>query len=409
MTAPAEQDDTPRCQPADRLPSLRAALLCDFLEEGWPSMDLIGEMLARFLGAGQGGDICADLLRPRLRRRFSQVPFLGRGQFLWNADRLVNRFSDYPRWLRQRIHDYDVFHVVDHSYSQLVHVLPPHRTVVTCHDLDTFRCLLEPDPQKRPKWFRTITRRILEGLQKSAHVIAVSGATRDELLRYGLLPPERISVIPNGVHPSCSLQPDPPADAEATKLLEGVLEFPLLLSVGSTLPRKRLDVLLRVFAAVRRELGTVYLVRVGGLAAEHWQLASQLGIADGILALPFLKREILAAVYRRATLLLHTASAEGFGLPLIEAMACGCPAVASDIPVLREVGGSAVAYCALGDVPGWKDTVVRLLSEKSQQPGAWQVRRQLALEHAARYSWADNAHATRRIYRKVVEEASSLV
>ena len=397
------KEETPRHEPADRLASLRVGLVCDFLEERWPSMDLIGEMLARFLGAEPGGDTRADLLRPRLRRRFSRVPVLGRGRSLENADRLLNRFVDYPHWLRQRIRAYDVFHVVDHSYSHLIHGLPPERTVVTCHDLDTFRCLLEPGQESRPKWFRTMTRRILDGLQKSAQVIAVSGATRDELVRYGLFPPERISVIPNGVHPSCSPQPNGPADDEAAKRLGRVLDFPLLLSVGSTLPRKRLDLLLRVFAAVRRELGLVCLVRVGGLAPEHWRLANELGIADHILVLPFLEREILAAVYRRATLLLHTSSAEGFGLPLIEAMACGCPAVASDIPVLREVGATAVPYCRVADLAQWTNAVLSLLRERIERPAEWEARRQRGLARAAGFSWAENARLSSLVYQRVLE------
>jgi len=372
-------------------------------------MDLIGEMLAASLGTECGGEIQADLLRPGLRRRFSQLPMVGRSALLGNADRLLNRFSYYPHWLRQRVSNYDVFHLVDHSYSQLVHALPPDRTVVTCHDLDTFRCLLEPEREQRPKWFREMTRRILSGFQSAAHVLAVSSATRDELLHYGLFPPERISVVPNGVHPSCSLQPDRRADCEAGELLRNVQAPCLLLSVGSTLARKRVDVLLRVFAAVRQELPGVHLVRVGDLTAQHRELARELGILDAISVFGFLGRETLAAIYRRATLLLHPAVAEGFGLPLIEAMACGCPVLASDIPVLREVGGAAAVYCPAGDIAAWKTAVLTMLAEKSQQPGAWQARRELGVDHAARFSWAENARATRRVYQKIMQQSATVV
>ena len=103
---------------------------------------------------------------------------------------------------------------MDHSYSQLIHDLPAGRTVVTCHDLDTFVCVLEPERQPRPRWFRAMTERILNGFQKAAHVIAESEATRDEILRLGLHPPERVTVISNGVHPSCSPAARPVADAD---------------------------------------------------------------------------------------------------------------------------------------------------------------------------------------------------
>jgi len=78
----------------------------------------------------------------------------------FNADRLLNRFWDYPRWLRPRVRDFDLFHLVDQSYSQLVHELPAHRTVVTCHDLDTFRSVFEPDKEPRSMVFRAMSRRI---------------------------------------------------------------------------------------------------------------------------------------------------------------------------------------------------------------------------------------------------------
>jgi glycosyltransferase involved in cell wall biosynthesis len=321
-----------------------------------------------------------------------------------NADLLINRFVDYPFWLRAQRGDYDVFHLIDHSYSQLLHSLPPERTVVTCHDLDTFRCVLEPERERRPRWFRAITRRILKGFQRAAHVLAVSEATREELLRHRLFPPERISVVPNGVHPSCSPLPDPVADSAAARLLPvGDINTVWLLNVGSAMPRKRLDVLLRAFAAVLREVPQARLLRVGGeFTPAQLQLVSDLNVEHAIVVLPFLERDVLAAVYRRAALLLHTAESEGFGLPLIEAMACGCPVVASDLPVLREVGAQAAVYCRVADVNRWKDQVLDLLRERIQPGDVWELRRQTGIAHAARFSWAENARQTARIYRKVL-------
>src|SRR5207344_1409063 len=94
-------------------------------------------------------------LQPPFKRR---VSWSGHGQ---NMDRLINRLWEYPRWLGKRIDQYDLFHVADHSYSQLIHVLPADRTGVFCHDLDTFRCLLDPKSDPRPRWFRAMARRIL--------------------------------------------------------------------------------------------------------------------------------------------------------------------------------------------------------------------------------------------------------
>jgi len=314
----------------------------------------------------------------------------------------MGRFVYYPRWLRGQSDDYDLFHIVDHSYSQLIRKLPRGRAVVTCHDLDTFRCLLDPGADKRPGWFRAMARQILDGFEQAAHVIAVSEATRTELLRYHLALPERISVIPNGVHPSCSPLPDGEADRQVREWI-GAGNAPVLLNVGSTLARKRLDVFLRVSAAVRNEIPGVRIVRVGGLTPELEKLAGDLDLKRSMRCLPFLERNFLAAVYRSATLLLHTAEAEGFGLPLIEALACGCPVVASDIPVLREVAGSAAAYCRVADVGQWRDAVVALLRERSQEPERWRLRRDGGCERAANFSWAENARLTSHVYEEVLK------
>jgi glycosyltransferase involved in cell wall biosynthesis len=384
----------------------RVALICDYLEEQWPSMDLVGEMLCTHLAQDHAGEIESVQLRPALRRRMTRIPMLG-GKVGWSADRLINRFVDYPRWLRSRQRDFDLFHLVDHSYSQLVPELPPGRTVVTCHDLDTFRCILQPEEERRPFWFRAMTRRILDGFRRATHVIAVSQATRDAIVRHDLVPGAKITVIPNGVHPSYSPLPDPAADSEALRLLpQNSPDTVWLLNVGSVIPRKRIDLLLQVYAAVQSVHPSAKLARVGGnWTAEHRRMAAQAGInleRDSV-ALPFLERNLLAAVYRRAAMLLHTADAEGFGLPLIEASACGCPVIASDLPVLREVGGAAAVFCPVGNIPVWTNAILVLMEERASGSGDWVARRHRAMAHARSYSWSRNAQVTACLYRQIYE------
>src|SRR5262249_46580552 len=119
----------------------RLAILADYPEEGWPSMDLFAEVLLRQGAAA--GPLRVERVCPPFRRRFTRLPVLGRRGIAFNADRLLNRFCDYPRQMRRQRSAFDFFHLCDHSYAQLLHELPPDRTGVFCHDLDTFRCLLE--------------------------------------------------------------------------------------------------------------------------------------------------------------------------------------------------------------------------------------------------------------------------
>ena len=168
------------------------------------------------------------------------------------------------------------------------------------------------------------------------------------------------------------------------------------------MPRKRLDLLLRVFAEVRKQMANVRLLRVGErLTAEQRQLARDLGVESSLVELSGLDREVLAAAYRRAALLLHTAEAEGFGLPLVEAMACGCPVIASDLPVLREVGGTAATYCAVGDIEGWKNTVLAALPGSPSEEER-KLERERGFSNAARFSWSENAARTAGIYEQLL-------
>lgn len=386
----------------------RIALICDFVEENWPSMDLVADMLFQHLQRDHEAGLQVTRVCPPMRRRFGRSPRLGVAPAFHNLDRLANRFFDYPRYLRDLRANVDVFHIVDHSYAQLVHCLPAERTVVTCHDLDTFRCLIDPAREKRPAWFRAMTSRILKGFTQAGHVITGSAIVRDEIISHGLLPPERITVIPNGVHPSCSPDRDSVADDELARLLPPNSSGAFwLLNVGSTIPRKRLDILLRVVAAVRQDLPGVRLLRVGGaLTPEHLRLAEELNIQDAIVELGSITRELLGAAYRRADLLVHTAEAEGFGLPLIESMACGCRVVASDIAVLRDISGPGTTYCSLDDIPGWRATVVRMLRDRFERCGAFEQDRKQALAHAARFSWTETARRTANIYQQVLYSAT---
>jgi glycosyltransferase involved in cell wall biosynthesis len=380
----------------------RLAVICDYREENWPSMDLVAEMLLENLRRDHAEVIEATRLAPLMRRRFTRASS-GNG-LLFKADRLLGRFRDYPRYLRRRRAEFDLFHIVDHSYAHLAHELPPERTVVTCHDLDTFRCLLPGSTERRSLPFRKMTRRILTGLQRAARVVCDSAATRDELLSYELVAPDRLVVIPNGVHPSCSPETDSSADAEATMLLGPAAPDSLeLLHVGSTIARKRIDLLLKVFAAVRRDFPCARLIRVGGrLTFEQMKLAEQLGITGSLIVLPHLERDVLAAVYRRAALLLQPSEREGFGLPVVEALACGTPVVASRLAVLREVAGDAAVYCAVGDLSSWAESVTRLLFERSERVEQWNERRAAAIRQAAKFSWAACAEKTLAVYRQLL-------
>jgi glycosyltransferase involved in cell wall biosynthesis len=371
-------------------------LLCDYAEEHWPSMDLCAAMLFEHLHRDYATLGRYEQAHVTFRQRFCRFPVVGRWPFAQNADRFLNRFWDYPRYLRHRVNDFDLFHVCDHSYSQLIHELPADRTGVFCHDLDTFRCLLQPKREPRPRWFRAMARRILTGFQKAAVVFHTTNDVRREIERFGLIDPTRLIQAPLGIAPEFV----PTSSSDSLPIsLNGM---PYLLHVGSCIPRKRIDVLLDVFAGVSARRPGLKLVKVGGVwTSAQREQASRLGIGSDLIHLTRLDRSKLAGLYRHASATLIPSEAEGFGLPIIEALACGEPVVTSDLPVIREVAGAAAMYCPVADVPTWVDTVCRLLEDPFVAPC-----RSIRLEQAKRYSWATHAQIILSAYLLLTASAS---
>jgi glycosyltransferase involved in cell wall biosynthesis len=368
-------------------------------------MDLFAEMLFQHLEREHARIMTASFIRPPMRRRLTRLSATTcRSTF--NADRLLNRLWDYPRRLRKLRDCFELFHVTDHSYAHLLRGLPPARAIVTCHDLDAFRPLLQTDAGPPSRLHRALASRTLEGLQMAARVVCVSEATRQELLAHKLYSDERVVVIPNGVHAAFSHEPDASADAVAKRLLESFgasADAQNILHVGSTVKRKRVDVLLRVFAAVRMEFPRARLLRVGGpFTDEQKELVERLGLTDSVVVLPFVEREVLASLYRNATVLLQTSEREGFGLPVIEAMACGTPVVASDLPVLREVGGDAALYCPVEDIGAWAATVNGLLHEELEGNHSRSNRVEASRAQAAQYSWAEHTRRMVALYQELL-------
>jgi glycosyltransferase involved in cell wall biosynthesis len=379
--------------------AVRVGVVCDLREEQWYSMDLVADMLLEYLPKVSGGAIRPERLCPAIQPMWTRMPLFGLTHTARLLDRLTGRLWAYPRWLAPKAGDFDLFHIVDHSYAHLVRVIPASRTIVSCHDLDAIRAAV-PRSRERFRPSAVLAASILEALALAARVVCLTEATRQDLLAIRACAPDRVSVIPPGVHPSCSPNRDDDADERATQLLgPAAPDGTELLHVGSTIPRKRIGDLLAVVSQLRRQIPGVRLIRVGGeFTRAQRALVRRLGLGQVITTLPFVERPVLAALYRRSSLVLLPSDREGFGLPVVEAMACGTPVVASDLPALREAGGTAVTYRPVGAVPRWVECVRRLLEEKMTDPEQWDARRRACIARAASFSWTAYASGIAGVY-----------
>jgi len=353
-------------------------------------MEFVAEMLAEHLQAEHSDRYDVSTIRPRFFGLFEALPGLD-AQRAWNADRLVTRFLTYPAQLLIRRRKLELFHVADHSYSQVAHALPADQTGIYCHDLDAFQCLLRPNGPVA-SWRKVLARAQLTGLQRAAVVFYSTEQVRMQIEGTAILDSGKLVHAPYGVAPeffSADGLDELPAGALPSR--------PFLLHVGSSVPRKRLDVLFRVFAEVRKHIPDLVLVQQGARLLPHQRnLVADLGIADSVVQPPRLSRPALAALYHRAELVLLTSEREGFGLPILEALAGGAAVVASDIAPFREVAASAVTYCPVGDVGRWTETIVKLVQQPEHRPPA-AVRRAVA----KRFSWTAHAATIADAYARL--------
>jgi glycosyltransferase involved in cell wall biosynthesis len=379
---------TPTMSPAAPSTIPRLAILPDYPQELWPSMELVADMLARHLAIDAPPQLHAELIRAPWKH------------LAWrNLDRLMNRLVTYPRYVRANVSGrFDCYHVCDHSYSQLVHVLPAEITGVFCHDLDTFRCVLEPTRDPRPRWFRKMAGHILRGMQRAAIVFYASGAVRDDIMRHQLIDPSRLVHAPLAPAPEFTAHPE---NERPGGLPAWIGSRPFVLHVGSCIPRKRVDVLLDVFARLSARDRELVLVQVGGeWTAAQRQQSDRLGARERVIQLRGLPRAQVAALYRQARVVLLPSESEGFGLPAIEALACGAALIASDLPALREVAGGAAIFCPVGDVDAWTHRAERALNGDAPT-------RELRLKQAAMFSWRRHASIIREAYLRLLGMATA--
>jgi hypothetical protein len=199
------------------------------------------------------------------------------------ADRLTSRLWDYPRWLARRAKDFDLFHIVDHSYAHLTTAVPRGRAIVTCNDTDAFEAA-RPDRLSRLGPSGWLASHLLRGLSRASHVMCISEATRRELLAISGVPEARTSVVYLAPHPACSPE-TAPADAEVGRrfgLAPGSQHHPRRQHhsrSGSICCSRCLPAFTDAF---RRRL-----IRVGGaMKPVHVMRARDLGVLESIVEVP---------------------------------------------------------------------------------------------------------------------------
>jgi glycosyltransferase involved in cell wall biosynthesis len=319
-------------------------------------------------------------------------------------DSALGRYLQYP--FKAFRASGNLFHVLDHGYSQLLLGLGGRRTVVTCHDLIPLLARVGAIPVSVSRNVALTFRFRLACMARATRVIAVSEATRRTILKFTPIPPERIVVIPHGLSQVFSPNGDAPPEGGVRSRLGIPAEARVVLHVGTRGRYKNTPTLLKTLKLLQDSgLANLWFLRVGAdFHPEEHAMLDAMGLrAQTVHAGGGWSDEDLASIYRAADLFAFPSLWEGFGWPPLEAMACGTPVVTSNAASLPEVVGDAGLMCPPQDYQGLAAAMRLVLTNDD-------LRRDLrarGLARARRFTWEAAARKTLAVYEEVRRQATS--
>jgi glycosyltransferase involved in cell wall biosynthesis len=284
-----------------------------------------------------------------------------------------------PRMLTDAAVDVAVFP----NYA--VPLASPCACIVVVHDLAILRT-----PEHFTLGKRLLMRPLLRQSVSAASVIGtVSQASKQDIMTRLAVSEERVALFPCAAHPFC--EPAPAEIVAEVRKRHGLVR-PYVLTVGTLEPRKDLLTILRAFDRLEQKGIEHDLVVIGGRGWRDQKLVRALeerAAVTRVRWLGYVTESDLVALYSGAALFVLASTLEGFGLPVLEAMACGTPVIASDVPALREVGGDVARFVPAGDDAAFAEAIARALRD----PDAANAARTAGRLRARQFSWVRTAKA----------------
>lgn len=301
------------------------------------------------------------------------------------------------RWLEQKRFDQGRSKAIDLYHEPSLWPLAfEGPTVITLHDLTHLRY---PETQP-PARLKEIERRLSRAVEQAQLILTDSQFIADEARQHFGLPAERLQVAPLGV--AARFHPRKPEAIDAVLKAHGLEHRRYFLCVGTLEPRKNLSLALRAHAGLPESVRQTFPLFIVGMSGwQQAQLNDELkcALASGHVCLAgYLPDEQVAQLLAGARALIFPSYYEGFGLPVLEAMASGTPVITTRCSAMPEVAGTAGIYCKPDDPQGMRDAMARLMEDHPH----WQTCREAGLQQAALFSWERCAKVTAQAYRQVL-------
>ena len=323
-------------------------------------------------------EVCIKLIWPKNRKPFRRT-----------LERLIWGEAHLPSGARKE--GASVIHVPCFSAPRFTKI----PVVVTAHDLIVLK-----HPHLMPPGSRWYFASWIPGSYKSAdRIIAVSECTKNDLVDFLDIPEEKITVIHHGVDSIYSSGRDRQDVSVVREKYQVDGEF--FLMVGSFEPRKNVDRAIDAFAAIKDMPDTLKLVLVGKDSPHKGKMiekASGLGLSERISFPGYIPDSDISALLSICTSFVFPSSAEGFGLPLLEAMNSGAPVIASDLKVFREIAGDAAWYVPVGDTEALSASMRKMLDDAEFRSALIRS----GLERAKSFDCETAAMKTIEVYKSVV-------
>lgn len=298
----------------------------------------------------------------------------GENRFVWAFGELVA-----SSWFAQR-RQADLLH----APATLGPMWTSMPTVITVHDMLYWS---HPELMSTPLYTRPVMWMEKRGTANASRVITVSDVSADEIVKYLGFPRDRLYVVPEAAH--------------AVRRVERSGQENLVLASGQRRPHKNWDSLIRALALVEEDVRP-RLVITGARGEDPLApVVAETGMQQWVELRGWVSDDELAVLRSRARAMAFPTVAEGFGLPVLEAMAAGLPVMASDLPVLREVGGDAALWFDPYDL----ESIARALRTVATRPEILPGLVSAGLEQAGRFSWERVARETLQVFDAALADA----